>query len=95
MVKRSLLLVKNGTRPVIKLAINLADNLVNNPHPSHLISHLFLFFNANHVPGEVEKGNIETCPACNEPLVGGEEKLVIGGKEWHKNCYWASQSRRR
>ena len=30
--------------------------------------------------------NQEMCPMCNKPVVG-QEKVVIGGREMHKECY--------
>ncbi|KAH3767050.1 hypothetical protein Pelo_1080 [Pelomyxa schiedti] len=29
----------------------------------------------------------EHCPGCGGVIGGGEEKLVVTGKEWHRTCY--------
>jgi len=33
------------------------------------------------------KSNLEFCPSCRNVIDGSSEKIIIGGKEWHKNCY--------
>lgn len=29
----------------------------------------------------------ERCPGCGAPTNNGAEKLVVSGKEWHRDCY--------
>jgi len=39
--------------------------------------------------GQVEKLNVEKCPQCGELITSGSEKVVLGGKEYHSECFQA------
>ena len=35
----------------------------------------------------VAERNKEQCPLCSKPVLANQEKKVVQGKEWHKECH--------
>jgi len=37
------------------------------------------------------KKNQELCPGCRKGILRNEDRIVAGGKEWHRPCYEKTQ----